>query len=335
MVTRQTTCIVILAALCALAAPARAGNAAVIVTGTADAKHQTVATAAVTGVLRQSSWVVVDAGFGAKDAQKIQDCFPIEHPWTCLEPFASPKAIVRFFLVEVDLDKSTGGLHLHGLFADKDGNDSGIEDAFCAAPCSETALAQSASDLVNRLLRQMAARTGTTFIEVTTEPPGAAVSIDGVQLGPSGQKFPAHAGRHRVLVQLSGYRDADEQVEVSDGESKRVALKLEKLGGEGGGKPAHHGPPRVVQWSLIGGGVALAIAGSLYSYSTALDSAPPADQPRDSKWLYNGKGLAVAGIGGAVAVGGLVWLLLTPRSDSEPTVSFSHDGVQAGWAFTF
>ncbi len=323
-------------ALTWIAAPsAHAGSGAVVVTGTIDAKQQTAATAAVTSALRQAKWSLVDASFSGKDVQRIQDCFQQEQPWSCLGPIANPKDIARLFLLELITEKPSGGIRMIAQLAGSDEAVAGFQKTYCAAPCSESALAQSASDLVNFLLNDMTARTGKTFIEVITEPPGAAVSIDGRQLGPSGQKFPAQEGRHRVLVQLSGYRDADAEVDVVDGETKRVELKLAPTSSKSGLDGERHHPPRLVQWSLIGGGAGLVIAGSLYSYATALDSAPPPGQPRDSEWLYNKTALAVAGIGGAVAVGGLIWLLLTPKSDSAPTVSLAHDGVRAGWSITF
>jgi hypothetical protein len=135
-------------------------------------------------------------------------------------------------------------------------------------------------------------------------------------------------------VQLSGHHDADAQVDVVEGETKRVNLELAPI--DVAVKPVTtRAPPRAWQWGLIIGGSALLVGGSVVSYATALDGTPGPGEPRDSKYVYNGKALAVAGVGGVAAVAGLVWLLMTPKAESSPTVSLSHDGVQAGWSFTF
>ncbi|HSQ67376.1 MAG TPA: TonB-dependent receptor, partial [Polyangiaceae bacterium] len=67
-------------------------------------------------------------------------------------------------------------------------------------------------------------------LKVTTDPPGATVYLDRKDLGPRGNT-PANlgltTGKHRVIVELSGYETAtQENVETVVGKEQRVDLKL-------------------------------------------------------------------------------------------------------------
>jgi hypothetical protein len=325
------------------ASVARADNnrGAVVLTGNVDAKKQNTATAAVTSALRQAKWTVVDTIFNRKDVQAIQDCFTSAEPWSCLEPITGMKDISRVVLFELTLEKP-GSIRLTAQLATSTARTTGYEYAYCNQGCSDNTLAQSAADLVGRLLTSASADRGDTFIEVISDPPGATISIDGRLVGAAGRKFAVKEGRYRVLAQLSGHRDEDAEIDVGQGQTKQVSLKLEPIasgvvtGPVGPIEPIDTPePPRKLQIAMIAGGSALLVGGLVWSYATALDRAPPPPEPLDSKYQYNGKALLVAGVGGAVAVGGLVWMLLTPTSTSQPTVSVTPDSVQAGWSLTF
>lgn len=307
-----------------------ADSGAVLVTGKVDVKKRTVIAAAVNGALRQAKWPLIDSPFDEKDVIKIEGCMRADAPWPCLDPIVTPKDVSRFVLVDVTSDKA-GSVKMSAQLAKAGDDGSGIEEQYCS-PCNDTALAQAATDLTNRLLASNAARTGKTFIQITSDPPGAAVTLDGRQVGPAGRKFPAAQGRHRVLLQLSGYQEADMQLDVVEGETKLVELKLEPLTKAPFVPVEPSPPPRLLQWGLIGGGSAALVIGSLVSWYA---DAPGPDEPRNSQYYYNGPALVVAGAGGVAAVVGAIWLLRTPKTLSKPTVTVGHDGVQAGWSFSF
>ncbi|MCW5803954.1 MAG: PEGA domain-containing protein [Deltaproteobacteria bacterium] len=267
--------------------------------------------------------------------QGIQTCFKSAQPWPCIEPIASPKATRQLVVLELNVDKVGGGIQLRAQLAGAKVAVSPVKNGYCASPCTESTLAQSASDLVGALLDEVTALSGNTFIEVLTEPAGATVHIDTQNVGPSGKKFPSRAGRHRVLIQLSGYVDDDSQVDVAEGETKTVRRTLVLL---------HELPPpppttsHRLQWVMVGGGAAMLGGGLLASYLIGRSSVPDVSEPLRERYSST-PALAVAGIGGAVAVGGLIWLLRSRDSHagkgSRPAVSISPAGTHAGWAFTF
>lgn len=314
------------------AARADTNRGAVALAGNVDARKQATAVAAVTSALRQAKWTVVDATFTSKEVQSIQACFTKAEPWSCLEPIAAPKEVSRLVLVELVPEKP-GTIRINAQLATATAHASTFEYGYCTQGCSDTSLAQSAADLVTRLLASFSSGKGDTFIEVLSDPPGATVSIDGRLVGSAGQKFPVLEGRYRVLAQLSGHRDADTQIDVVQGETKRVKLTLDPIEVHVVGPAEHRNPPRKLQWGVIAAGGAMLAGGLIWSYSTALDDLPP--PPLEHEYRYNGTALVVAGIGGAAAIGGLVWIWRTPKSTSKPTLSLAHDSVQAGWSIAF
>ncbi|HMA92306.1 MAG TPA: PEGA domain-containing protein, partial [Polyangiaceae bacterium] len=78
-------------------------------------------------------------------------------------------------------------------------------------------------------LRKQRERIGSLKVQVT--PPGAAVSLDGVELGaaPLAKKIRAAAGRHILVVSLAGYSPTTLEVEVTSAKEKAVELVLQPL----------------------------------------------------------------------------------------------------------
>lgn len=339
---RTTTAAVL--AVAASSASVRADDGAILVTGTTNDKQRITARSAVTSALRSAQWTLVDANFDKKEVAEIQGCLSKPQVWTCIAPIASAKAADRLLVLHLTADKLSGGIVLHAQVAGA-GTVAAGKDGYCAAPCSESTLAQSSSDLVGALLADVSALTGNTFIEVITDPVGATVNIDARDLGPSGKKYPSRAGRHHVLLQLAGYHDLDLQVDVVGGETKRVERKLVPLGGAV--EPPHRNLPppptrsyRGVQWSMIGGGAVVLGGGLLASYLIGRGSVPDASSDEALHESYRSTpALVVAGVGGAVAVTGLVWLLVSRTSNDTkapgPAISVSPAGAQAAWTFTF
>jgi hypothetical protein len=83
---------------------------------------------------------------------------------------------------------------------------------------------------------------GQALLRVTTEPPGAAVSIDGHHQGrPTNANFPVGPGTHRLAFEKTGFYPQD--MEVSDlraGESRAVGATLKPMSGAGSGQLVLH-----------------------------------------------------------------------------------------------
>jgi hypothetical protein len=63
-------------------------------------------------------------------------------------------------------------------------------------------------------------------IAIATEPPGAAVSVDGVPLGNAPQKAKLNPGPHTIRAFKSGYFNVDQRVTVAQGEQTEHLLTL-------------------------------------------------------------------------------------------------------------
>jgi hypothetical protein len=309
-----------------------------LVTGTTTAPQRVTARSAVTSALRRAQWALVDAAFDKKELAQVQSCLSASQAWACMEAIMHAKAADRFLAVRLAPDRG-GGIELRAQLVGPTSVPA-TKDGYCAAPCSESALAQAASDLVDALLTDVAALTGNTFIEVLSDPPGAAVSIDAQALGPAGKKFPSRPGRHHVLITLSGYRDEDLLVDLVDGETKTLRPTLAPLHARP--TPASTPGRRWQPWALLGGGAGVAGGGLLASYVLGRRAEPDAttDEPLRARY-HSTPALIVAGAGGAIAVTGLVWLVVRRvRADAgdksaTPALSISPTGAQAAWTFTF
>lgn len=181
--------ILLLAALStwtASVARADTNRGAVVLTGNVDAKKQSTAATAVTSALRQAKWTIVDGSFNGKDVQAIQACFTNAEPWSCIEPFASSKDVSQLVLVELVAEKP-GTIRINAQLATATAHAATYEYGYCTEGCSDNSLAQSAADLVGRLLASFSSGKGDTFIEVISDPPGATVSIDGRLVGSLGR----------------------------------------------------------------------------------------------------------------------------------------------------
>jgi hypothetical protein len=66
-------------------------------------------------------------------------------------------------------------------------------------------------------------------VSVTTDPPGADVTIDGKLVGQSPLRTEVEAGQHELRVSLDGYHDAAKDVVLQAGESYQVALPMVAL----------------------------------------------------------------------------------------------------------
>jgi hypothetical protein len=66
------------------------------------------------------------------------------------------------------------------------------------------------------------------FLEVSSDPPGAEVRIDGKPAGTTRLKKALAVGRHDVEVSLPGYETARQESEVREGDLVRVVVPLRK-----------------------------------------------------------------------------------------------------------
>lgn len=82
---------------------------------------------------------------------------------------------------------------------------------------------------VEAALRKLRERVG--FVDLRVKPPGAAVSLDGVELGADklATKLRVAAGRHTLVASLAGYAPTTLEIEVIGGKGRPFEVNLEAL----------------------------------------------------------------------------------------------------------
>jgi hypothetical protein len=101
-------------------------------------------------------------------------------------------------------------------------------------------------------------------IEITVQPAGAAISVDGKPAGRDGMSMPLPAGSHALKISLADYNEHRVEFTLKGGESRNFNITLEK---QKKGVPA---------WVWITGGVLLAGGAATAVYFA---TRPPLDRP--------------------------------------------------------
>ena len=91
--------------------------------------------------------------------------------------------------------------------------------------CTNKKAADQLLDMVRRSILQNAAKPR-SMLAVQSQPPGAAVFVDGTELGVTPYKRPAFAGKHTLVLRYVGYRSEQREVAVADSGSNRVEVTL-------------------------------------------------------------------------------------------------------------
>jgi tetratricopeptide (TPR) repeat protein len=173
-------------------------------------------------------------------------------------------------------------------------------------------------------------------VAVSSDPPGAEVLVNGHPPSVSGATTPAtlrlEAGNHVVEVRLPGHEGGRQAVELQPGERRELSFELAPAAGAIEAPPTTEPqpttePPREVHrsstgpWALIGVGLALALVGTVVD-AVALVQSRREDQFEEwsdyDEWRTRVQALAITGdvtlpLGGALAVAGLIWLLIDRR----------------------
>lgn len=98
-----------------------------------------------------------------------------------------------------------------------------LEEA--CAECSDSQAADKLADLTKRAVLQSASRPR-GLLEVSSAPPGAAVFVDGTELGITPYKRAAFAGKHKLVLSHLGYRSEQRETEVAEGKPTHLEVTL-------------------------------------------------------------------------------------------------------------
>jgi tetratricopeptide (TPR) repeat protein len=167
------------------------------------------------------------------------------------------------------------------------------------------------------------AQKGVQQLTVMSTPVGATVAIDGQPLGVAPWTGELSPGRHRLLLTLRGYADAERDIELPAGEpiDISVPLALPAPAPVGGERPPPHGP-RFGPLSWIALGVGAAALGGAVTFEVLRRSAENAARHDPTQLGYQSHldteqsrqtaARVLLGVGGAFVVAGGVMLVLDP-----------------------
>lgn len=81
-------------------------------------------------------------------------------------------------------------------------------------------------DMIRRAILQTAGRPRAT-LNVLSQPPGAAVFVDGNELGITPYKRPSFAGPHKLVLRHLGYRSEQRELTVEESKDQRIEVTLQ------------------------------------------------------------------------------------------------------------
>lgn len=184
----------------------------------------------------------------------------------------------------------------------------------------------------SELTTQLAAR-GQQQLTVLSMPPGATVVIDGRAVGVTPFTGDLGLGEHRVLLDLAGYRETKRTVSLTPSTAQDLSFDLTAL------PKAAESEPQDKQrgatglrgaWPYVVGGAGVlslggALAFELKRRSEETDAERAKDQiafkdHADAMQRDQTTARVLAGVGGALIVGGVVLLLVDQREPERPRV---------------
>lgn len=205
--------------------------------------------------------------------------------------------------------------------------------------CGRDELLDATADLCATALRRLQSHAAvTTEILVDSVPSGAAVMLDGDEVGTTPLRVAVSPGPHTVELSAPGYDPFSETVDIDRGTTQSLRLQLSTSGLPGpplDGPPSGGGPTRrrgrmIAGASLLGGGFAAAAAGVtlmvLHGRPVTSDcSGREVDSDGDCHFLHDTRTGGVIGLsaGAAALIGGAVILGLEFRRERPVTVTLS------------
>lgn len=308
------TLLVVVCALLAWTAPARA-DVGVVVIG--DATIQPQLAAQLEDWLRQRGNILVPSPLPSDAITALLDCFVIED-LACSRKIVEQKAKAsQLVFAKVDLADSTSGMRDVTITAYWfETGAAPIAVRRQCAGCTDAAMRTLSDELMASLAGKGRAELGQ--VSLTSSPAGARVTIGGAPAGVTPLTHPLPPGEHAVTLSLPGHEDVERRVTVTQGQTAALAVDL---------LPARRSKLPLV---ALGVGGAVLLTGIVLYASSEEDTG---DKPeyRDTKAL----GITL-GIVGLAAVGVGAYFLLTGNTAAEgPTVAVVPGGATVGWGTQF
>lgn len=309
---------------------ATAAGGVVIVSGKSDEATRTTVQQAAEAVAREAGWTLAAKPLTRKERDAFVKC--TDAAWIpCIPPTFGPAGIERVLYVVVDAGSSVEGAPLFTVDARviAPGADSVPFDRRHCEHCAADALALATTTLLRDLLRVTASQTGRTVLDVTTQPAGVFVKLDGEALGLSNGSFTIAPGTHVLVFEKDGYVSITRQIDVAEGTTAREVASLSPIREQDRDTPKN-GERSLVPWALVATG-AVFVGGGVALY--AVDEEPDRNGG-PTYWDTAKYGVGVASIG-AVVLGIGIYRLVTDTPASTPTAARVPGGAVLGWAWRY
>lgn len=320
----MTRLVLALAFLGALAAPARAGSdVGVVVAG----DGSTQLTAQIETWLTQHGRVVVPTPLPPEAVSALIDCLAMDNR-PCASDVVEKRAKSSSVLyTRIDSKSGSRDITLTAYWLAKG---AGVAFATRAcARCTDEALRTTADALMKKLV---GGETG--HIKLTSNPPGATISIDGVAIGVTPLDWDIIPGKHTIRMEKPGLRPATRDVTVTAGKLEAVGMVMLPPGADDANEATDGGPARssrIVPIAVLAAGGALLVAGGVM---IAIDEDKgPKSPPTIRNTAPAGVGLAIGGV--VVGAVGTYLMWFRSPSSSAPVAAVSRDGAYVGWAGRF
>jgi len=150
------------------------------------------------------------------------------------------------------------------------------------ASCTDKQATEKLEDMVKRAVVGCVAKPRGT-LDVRSEPSGAAVFVDGTELGITPYKRTTFVGTHKVVLRHIGFRSEQLDAEVVDGQRQKIERKL-TVGSDPTTGPMEKTPvyKKWWFWVAIGGAAAVAagvtagvVLGTRSAGTNSVDRTPP------------------------------------------------------------
>ncbi len=155
---------------------------------------------------------------------------------------------------------------------------------------------------------------------IETTPTGAFIEIDGASAGRAPLRHLVAAGVHTLSATLDGYVTASREITIDRHEERAVSIELVRPEAT----PPPPAPPEVFEdrphwanWVIGGGALALAIGLSVSPIWTAATAGEVIDNGvgGTETVVFDSGSAALAIIGGALVIGGVVFMIIHPIND--------------------
>lgn len=297
--------------------------------GLADATRASLARA-VTAAMEQERLVRFDPAAAPAETQRTAECLT---QTACQAEFAAQNSLPYVLAVDVQKVSGSSDWKVSGKLVDAAVGDVAASQEQPCPACTDEQVEARLTQLVRAVTTQGLARPRGQ-LELSSEPAGAVVKLDGRALGQTPVRHPVWAGSAELVIQRSGFLPERRRTYIPEGGTTRVAVTLQKepTRREGPEPPSTLvAEPQLVTvreresrplWRLAAGGASLG-AGALFlgfggaalalDQTCVVEAAPPAqrcDQLYDTKNL----GAGLAAVGAVLSVTGIVLMAIPGRS---------------------